>query len=58
MAEADASKVMHAISDPLCLALRPKMDEREELLELVMPLEDAPEGDELAMSVQRRHTLN
>ena len=28
------------------------MDEREELLELVMPLEDTPEGDEIVTSIQ------
>ena len=52
MAEADTSKVMRAISDPTCLALWPKTDVREELLELMMPLEDAPEGDEVATSIQ------
>ena len=52
MAEADTSKVMHAISDLTCLALWPKTDEREELLELVMPLEDVPEGDEVPASIQ------
>ena len=52
MVEADTSKVMHAISNPTCLALWPRMDEREELLELVMPLEDAPQGDGIAASIQ------
>ena len=52
MAEADTSKVMRAISYPMCLALRPKTDVREELLKLMMPLEDVPEGDEVAVSIQ------
>ena len=52
MAEADTSKVTCAISDPTCLALRPKTDVRKELLELMMPLEDVPEGDEVAASIQ------
>ena len=52
MAEADTSKVTHAISNPMCLALWPKTDVREELLELMMPLDDVPEGDEVAASIQ------
>ena len=52
MAEADVRKVMHAISDPTCLVLWPKTDAREELLEMMMPLEDAPEGDEVVASIQ------
>ena len=52
MAEADTSKVTHAISNPTCLALRLKTDVREEILELMMPLEDISEGDEVAASIQ------
>ena len=52
MAEADIRKVTCAISDPTCLALRPKTDAREELLEVMMPLEDALEGDEVVASIQ------
>ena len=33
VAEADITKVMHSISDPMCLALRPRTEEREEMLE-------------------------
>ena len=58
MAEADVKKVTRAISDPTCLALRPKTDAREELLEVMMPLEDAPGGDEVAASIQGNTPLN
>ena len=33
-------------------------DAREELLEVMMPLEDAPEGDEVAASIQGDTPLN
>ena len=52
MAEADVRKVTHATSDPTCLVLQPKTGAREELLEVMMPLEDAPEGDEVVASIQ------
>ena len=52
MAEADIKKVTDAISNPTCLALRPKTEAREELLEVMMPLEDAPGGDEVTVSIQ------
>ena len=58
IAEADVKKVMHAISDPTCQALQPKTDTREEFLEVMMPLEDAPEGDEVAASIQGDTPLN
>ena len=58
MAEADVKKVIGAISNPTCLVLRPKTDAREELLEVMMPLEDAPGGDEVAASIQGDTPLN
>ena len=45
VAKTDTDKVVHAISDPTCLALCPRTDEREEMLEMVMLLEDTPEGE-------------
>ena len=52
VAEADTAKVVCAISDPTCLALHPRTDEREEMLEMVMPLENAPEGEEVVTSIE------
>ena len=52
MTEVDVEKVVGAIMVPTCLAMRLKMDEREELLEAMMPLEDAPAGDDVAESIQ------
>ena len=58
MAQADVKKVTHAISDPTCLALQPKTDAREELQEVMMPLEDTLEVDEVAASIQGDTPLN
>ena len=52
MADADITKVIHSVGNPRCLALRPRTEEREELLELVMPLKDAPMGEEVAASIE------
>ena len=52
MAKADTAKVVRTISDPTCLALYPRTNEREEILEMVMPLEDTPEGEEMVMSIE------
>ena len=52
VAKADTAKVVHAISNPTCLALCPRTDKREEMLETVMPLEDTPEGEEVVMSIE------
>ena len=46
MAEAEVDKVVGSIKDPTCVAVRPKTDVREELLSVLMPLEDAPTGEE------------
>ena len=58
IAEADIKKVTDAISDPTCLVLRPKTEAREELLEVMMPSEDAPGGDEVMASIQGETPLN
>ena len=58
MAEADVKKVTDAISNPTCLALRPKTEAREELLEVMIPLEDVPGGDEVMVSIQGETPLN
>ena len=52
MAKVDIAKVVHAVSNPTCLALWSRTDEREEMLELVMPLEDAPGGEEVVASIE------
>ena len=56
--EADVEKVVSTIKDPSGLALRPKTDAREELLEVLMPLEDAPGSDEAMASIQGETSLN
>ena len=48
MGDADIAKVIHSVGNPKCLALRPRTEEREGMLELVMPLEDAP-GEKLLL---------
>ena len=58
MTEADVEKVVSAIKDPSGLALRLKMDAWEELLEILMPLEDAPGTDEAMASIQGETPLN
>ena len=35
-----------------CLALHPRTDARKEMLEMVMLLEDAPEGEEVVASIE------
>ena len=47
MADTDIAKVIHSVGNPKCLALRPRTEEREEMLELVMPLKDTPGGKKL-----------
>ena len=54
--EADVEKVVSAIKDPSGLALRPKTDAREELLEVLMPLEDVPGSDEIIAAIQGEAT--
>ena len=56
--EADVEKVISTIKDPSGLALRPKTDAWEELLEVLMPLEDAPGSDETMASIQGKTPLN
>ena len=52
VAEADISIVSHSNSDPTCLALRPMTEEREEMLEEIMPLDDIPSGSMVTMTVE------
>ena len=52
MTEADIDKVIEAIKDPTGTALRLKTDTREELLEVLMPLEEAPTDEETMASIQ------
>ena len=52
MADADIAKVICSVGNPNCLALRPRTEEREEMLELVMSLEDAPGGEEVVASIE------
>ena len=52
MTEADVDKVVNAIKDPTSTALRPKTDTREELLEVLMPLEEVPTDEETMSSIQ------
>ena len=56
--EADIEKVVNAIKDPTGLALRLKTDAPEELLEVLMPLEDAPGSEETMASIQGETPLN
>ena len=51
-AKVDITKVMHSISDPMCLALRPRTEESEEMLEEIMPLEDIPSGSMVTASME------
>ena len=58
MTEADVDNVVSAIKDPTGLALRPKTDAREELLEVLMPLEEVPAEEEAMASIQGETPLN
>ena len=58
MTGAEVDKVVSAIKDPTGLALRPKTDEREELLEVLMPLEEAPTDEETMASIQGNMPLD
>ena len=55
--EADVAKVIHSVSDFMCLVLRPRMEEREQMLEMVMPLENVPCGDEVTASIEETAML-
>ena len=50
--EADVAKVIGSIAGPKCLALMPRTEERGQLLEEVMPLEDVPSGSSVISSVE------
>ena len=58
MTEAEVDKVVGSIKDPTCLALRPKTDACEELLEVLMPLEDAPTEEEVMASIEGETQLD
>ena len=58
MTGAEMDKVVSAIKDPTALALRPKTDERDELLEVLMPLEEAPAEEEMMASIQGETPLD
>ena len=51
MAGMDPKKVLHALGDPYCLALRPQTEEIENRLELVMPEEEVTESQDLLQMV-------
>ena len=50
--EADVAKVIGSIANPKCLALMPRTEEREQLLEEVMLLEDILSGSNVISSVE------
>ena len=58
MTEAEVDKVVGSIKDLTCLALRPKTDAHEELLEVLMPLEDAPTEEEVMASIEGETQLD
>ena len=53
MGDADIAKVICSVGNPKCLALRPRTEERVEMLELVMPLKDTPGGEEVVASIEK-----
>ena len=53
MADADIAKVVWSVGDPMCQALRPRTEEREEMLELVMSLKDIPGGEKVVASIEK-----
>ena len=57
VADVDIAKVICSVSEPRCLALRPRTEEREEMLEMVMPLEDVPRGEEVTASIEKTAPL-
>ena len=58
MTGAEVDKVVSTIKDPTGLALRPKTNERDELLEVLMPLEEAPAEEEAMASIQGETPLD
>ena len=50
--EADVTKVVGPIADLKCITLMPRTEERQQLLEEVMPLQDVPSGSGVISSLE------